>query len=74
MAVADARAGQPEAVPHTADYGIVTALRDELLAVLRSLGAVEQVPWIGQDARYYHLAVDRGRVGPVLAITRLESG
>ena len=47
----------------TADFGIVTALRDEILAVLRALGQVRQVKGGQDDFRYYYVATVRCRDG-----------
>src|SRR5207253_1994694 len=38
-----------------ADYGIVTALRDELTALRAALSAVEEVQLGANDIRYYHV-------------------
>lgn len=44
---------------HVVDFGIVTALRDEMIAVLTSLGVVEEIQSRQEDIRYYY----RARVG-----------
>jgi nucleoside phosphorylase len=54
MVTKDNNAGQPPVMGgRQADYGIVTALRDELTAVRTALGAVEEVQEGTDDIRYY---------------------
>lgn len=52
--MSDTKQLHPEPVGEQADYGIVTALRDELTALRAVLGATEEVQLGDRDIRYYY--------------------